>query len=67
MRKGMQKRVVLWLAVVGALLPMPPQLRAAALQSDSEQVPRVSLAEISGNPGASVMMPLSLTPDPKNP
>ena len=67
MRKGVQKRVVLWLAVVGALLPMPAQLHAAALQSVSEQVPRVSLAEISGNPGASLMMPLSLTPDPKNP
>ena len=67
MRKGIQKLVVLWLTVVGALLLVPSQLRAAAMQSDSEQVPRVSLAEINGNPGAKVMMPLSLTPDPKNP
>ena len=67
MRKGIQKLVVFWLTVVGALLLVPSQLRAAAMQSDSEQVPRVSLAEINGNPGAKVMMPLSLTPDPKNP
>ena len=60
-------RVGLWLAVAWALHSMPPQLQAAALQSVSEQTPRVSLAEIDGTPGASLMMPLSLTPDPKNP
>lgn len=57
----------MWLAVAWALHSMPPQLQAAALQSVSEQTPRVSLAEIVGTPGASLMMPLSLTPDPKNP
>ena len=57
----------MWLAVAWALHSMPPQLQAAALQSVSEQTPRVSLAEIDGTPGASLMMPLSLTPDPKNP
>ena len=57
----------MWLAVAWALHSMPPQLQAAALQSVSEQTPRVSLAEIDGTPGASLMMPFSLTPDPKNP
>lgn len=67
MHNGNRLRVVLWLAVLGALLPMPRQLRAAALQSASTQVPRVSLAEVGGTPGASLMVPLSFTPDPKNP
>ena len=60
-------RVGLWLAVAWVLHCIPPQLQAAALQSVAEQVPRVALAEIDGTPGASLMMPLSLTPDPKNP
>jgi hypothetical protein len=59
--------IVLWLAVVGALFPMPRALQAEALQSVSGQVPRVSLAEIRAIPGASLMMPVALTPDPKNP
>jgi len=59
--------IALWLVVAGALLPMPPALQAEALQSASGQVPRVSLAEIRATPGASLMMPVALTPDPKNP
>ena len=59
MRNGIRLQAVLWLAVVGTLLSMPPQLQA--------QGPRVSLAEIGGNPGASLMMPLFFTPDPQNP
>ncbi len=67
MRHGIRLRVVLWLAVAGALLPIPLPLKAAVLQSASERVPRVSLGHISTRPGASLMVPLSLTPDPENP
>ncbi len=67
MRNGNRLRVVLWLAVAGALSPMPLHLKATVLQSGSEQVPRVSLAEVSTTPGASLMVPLTLTPDPENP
>ncbi|MDA2934612.1 hypothetical protein MYX82_09755 [Acidobacteria bacterium AH-259-D05] len=67
MRNGTGLRVVLWLAVAGALSPMPLHLKAAVLQSASERVPRVSLAEVSTTPGASLMVPLVLTPDPENP
>ena len=48
------------------ILLLSPSLRAAT-QSAAEQVPRVSLGEIKGTPGSSVMMPLSLTADPKTP
>ena len=67
MSKGIRLQVVLWLAVAGALSPLSLHLKAAVLQSASEQVPRVSLAEVNTTPGASVMVPLSLTPDPENP
>ena len=67
MRHGIRLRVVWWLAVAGALLPMPLHLKAAVLQSASERVSRVFLAHISTTPGASLMVPLSLTPDPENP
>ncbi len=67
MGNGNRLRVVWWLAVAGALSPMPLHLKAAVLQSGSEQVPRVSLGEVSTTPGASLMVPLALTPDPENP
>jgi len=60
-------RVIWWLAVAGALLPMPLHLKAAVLQSASERVPRVSLAHISTRPGAILMVPLSLAQDLENP
>ena len=53
--------------MLSALLCTPVLLLAAAPQSDSQQLPRVSLGEIKGTPGSNVMMPLSLTPDPKLP
>ena len=68
---GFQWRGRWWLAAASGLVATLPQLRAAAPQSapaqGSGQAPRVSLAEIKTTPGASLMMPLSLTPDPKNP
>jgi len=48
------------------ILVLSPSLRAAP-QSAAAPVPRVSLGEIKGTPGSSVMMPLSLTADPKLP
>lgn len=48
---------VLWLGAPGA----------NAQDAASEKVPRVSLAEITGTPGASLMVPLYFTPDPKTP
>jgi hypothetical protein len=55
------------LACAGTLFLMLQQCQAAAMQSDSEQVAQVTLADVKALPGASVMVPLSLTPDPKNP
>jgi hypothetical protein len=40
---------------------------AAAQETASGKVPMVSLAEITGTPGASLMVPLYFTPDPKTP
>jgi hypothetical protein len=67
MPKGNPMRVLLWVAAMVVLLPTLPPLRAAALQAPSQRVPRVSLGEVRAVPGASVMMPLVLTADPKNP
>jgi len=57
--------------VTGLLLAVLPRFDAAAAQlppgQSAAQAPRVSLAEIKTTPGSSLMMPLSLTPDPKNP
>ena len=53
--------------MAGALLPMPLHSKAGVLQSASERVPRVSLGEVSTTPGANLMVPLVLTPDPENP
>ena len=51
------------------LLPQPILVAAAAQQKPAtpEVVPRVSLAELGGTPGANMMMPLYFTPDPKTP
>jgi hypothetical protein len=38
-----------------------------AKDEDSGPVPRVSLSEITGGPGASLMVPFYYTPDPKDP
>ncbi|MBI2817646.1 MAG: hypothetical protein HYX72_11975 [Acidobacteria bacterium] len=38
-----------------------------AKNADAEPVPRISLSEITGGPGASLMVPLYYTPDPKQP
>lgn len=67
MRKRIRSLIVLWLVVVNGLLPIPLPSLAGALQSVSEQAPRVSLTEVSATPGASLMVPLAFTPDPKNP
>jgi hypothetical protein len=39
----------------------------ASKESSTEAVPRVSLDEIMGSPGASLMIPFYYTPDPKEP
>ncbi len=39
----------------------------ASPSKDEEAVPRVSLGEITGSPGAGLMVPLYYTPDPNNP
>jgi hypothetical protein len=36
-------------------------------QSEESPVPRVTLGEIKGTPGSSIMMPFSLSADPQNP
>jgi hypothetical protein len=41
--------------------------RTVAAQSSNDQLPKVTLGEIKGTPGSSIMMPLSLSTDPKNP
>jgi len=59
------------LAVAATLLATVPFAHAAPAQTpaggSSVSAPRVSLSEIKTTPGASLMMPLSLTADPKNP
>ena len=40
---------------------------ATAQTSGTDKLPKVSLAEITGTPGASLMVPFYFTPDPKNP
>ena len=60
----------LWLAAGLFVSTTAPRLSAAALQdqsTSSEVVPRVALAELSGTPGASLMVPLYFTPDLKTP
>ncbi|MBI4479709.1 MAG: hypothetical protein HY651_06770 [Acidobacteria bacterium] len=69
---GFQWRGRWGLAAAGGLLATLPQMRAvpppqSAPAPGPGQTARVSLAEIKTTPGASLMMPLSLTPDPKNP
>ena len=70
--KGMKDRLLAgsWLAATVVLSMTAPELSAAALQDQSTSsgvVPRVTLAELSGTPGASLMVPLYFTPDPKTP
>src|SRR3970282_198305 len=60
----------LWLAAIFFVSTTAPRLSAAALQdqsTSSEVVPRVALAELSGTPGAILMVPLYFTPDLKTP
>ena len=44
-----------------------PAEKAPEPKADSGPVPRVSLSEITGGPGASLMVPIYYTPDPKQP
>jgi len=64
---GFQWRGRWWLAAASGLVAVLPPIQATAQQPVPPAAPRVSLAEIKTTPGASLMMPLSLTPDPKNP
>jgi hypothetical protein len=69
-RKLIRLLAVLWVAAGVWLLSVSPGLHAAAVQDkqpSSETVPRVALAEITGTPGANLMMPFYFTPDPKAP
>ncbi|HWP84696.1 MAG TPA: hypothetical protein VNN17_05870 [Terriglobia bacterium] len=50
-----------WLMIAGAVGS------AAAQETASQTVPRVGLAELTGTPGSSLMMPFYFTPDPKMP
>jgi hypothetical protein len=59
------KRLLAAIPLAAVLLPGPPS--ALAQEAGSDKVPRVSLSEITGTPGASLMVPLYFTPDPKNP
>ena len=63
MRTQGQFHIVLAVATA-VLLSLRP---ASAQQPASEQVPRVSLGSIKGTPGASLMIPVTLTVDPKSP
>jgi hypothetical protein len=69
--KKIRLLVGLWIA--GSLaLGMNVKSAAGALQGeaqpqeDSTAVPRVALSELTGTPGASLMMPFYFTPDPNN-
>jgi len=62
--RGTWTLVALWIAGAGMLALDPAR---SAAQAPAEVVPRVSLAELNGTPGSSLMLPLYFTPDPKNP
>jgi hypothetical protein len=51
---------------LAAALSLAPALTFAQT-AGSDKVPRVSLSEITGTPGASLMVPFYFTPDPKTP
>jgi hypothetical protein len=61
-------RVLAGLFLAGSILfgMNLPGLQAAQGES-AGAVPRVALSELGGTPGASLMMPLYFTPDPKTP
>jgi hypothetical protein len=64
-RSGVWISLAWWIAAgacFGALHPVRAEAQAA-----SGIVPRVSLAELNGTPGSSLMVPLYFTPDPKDP
>jgi len=59
-----------WLVGGSIALIAAAHLASVSLQAQSTSsgtVPRVGLAELSGTPGSSLMMPLYFTPDPKAP
>ena len=67
MQKRMWLRMFLWFAVGIALVSIPLPAYAAPVQEAAQPVPSVSLAELGGTPGATLMMPLYFSPDPKTP
>lgn len=57
--------------LIGFVMLWPAGLSAQAQpegeKASEEAVPRVAVGEITGSPGASLMIPLYFTPDPKTP
>ncbi|HWP84661.1 MAG TPA: hypothetical protein VNN17_05695 [Terriglobia bacterium] len=64
---GPRKGRPLCLGLLTAALGAGSLLFAAAPQASAPRAPLVSLAEIKGTSGSSVLMPLSLAADPKRP
>ncbi len=52
---------------MGMSEPKSEEKPAAKSEEEAGPVPRISMSEILGSPGASLMVPLYYTPDPKQP
>jgi len=71
-RNSVKSRFPHWAVFLLLISLLPGQPPAAGAQNDAakaepEGLPRVAVAEIDGNPGQSLMIPMYFTPDPKTP
>ena len=67
--RNVRLRAGLWVAATSIVVSLAaPRFSVPAMQEEADgAIPRVGLAELSGTPGASLMVPFYFTPDPKTP
>ncbi len=72
MNRRVKQALIAWLAAALLLAAGGPLVSTGAAQDSGDAAeapppPRVSVGDITGTPGASLMIPLYYTPDPDNP